>query len=255
VFERFGILHQAKLIEPPGNFLHRPRLGTSAPGAPHAQLVWSWLLTWRTSMLPRLLLTAMALSLSVGAHAQADRCDMRAVTDRIWDQPSCPSGACRTLLLRGDGTYQIGLITLGSPPRAFCESGQWQQVQGRCDTIRLRPCKGSEQTRSWRVRDNALVFGESSYSLATQSESTAFTGCTVRRLCDGLSCGEYLACLQDCSKDIFPDPTCPSRCLERVSPSQQETASLRSCAQRSGCTDDACLERVCAAEMRACVAK
>jgi len=199
---------------------------------------------------------AASFSVSVAADAQTDRCDIGAITDRVWDQPSCPSGVCRTLLLRSDGTYQISSITL-SPRTVFCESGQWQQEPGSCGTLRLKPCKNPERTTSWTIGDKTLTFGKSKYNLSDiQKESTAFVGCTVRRVCNGLSCGEYLACLQECSEEILPDPACPSRCLERVSPDQkQQTARFLSCAQRSGCTDDACLERVCSAEMRACVAK
>jgi hypothetical protein len=203
----------------------------------------------------KLLLAVLAASFSVAADAQADQCDIGAITDRIWDQPSCPSGVCRSLLLRGDGTYQVSLITI-SPPTVFCESGQWQQEPGSCGRLRLKPCKDPEQTRSWTIGGKTLTFGKSNYTLSDQEESTAFVGCTVRRLCNGLSCGEYLACLQDCSEGIVPDQTCPLRCLDGVSPDQkQQTTSLLSCTQRSGCTDGACLERVCSAEMRACVAK
>lgn len=204
----------------------------------------------------KLLLAVLAVSFSVAAEAQTDRCDIGAITDRIWDQPSCPSGVCRSLLLRRDGTYQISHITL-SPLTTYCESGQWQQDPGSCGTLRLKPCKDAERTAPWTTGVNTLTFGKSKYNLSdSQKESTAFVGCTVRRLCNGLSCGECLACLQECGNSIFPEPECPSRCLERVSPDQkQQTASLLSCVQRSGCTDDVCVERVCSAEMRACVAK
>jgi hypothetical protein len=208
----------------------------------------------RATIAATLPLAAFAAVFAIAADVPTGSCGIDAITDRIWDQPSCPSGVCRTLLLRSDGTYQVGVIALG-PRTVYCESGQWQQEAGSCGTIRLKPCGGPERTRSWTIHAATLVFGESSYGVGSdQQESTAFTGCTVRRQCDGLSCSEYLACLQECSGDIFPDPTCPSRCLDRVSPSQQQTASLLSCAQRSGCADDACLQRACTAEFRACAA-
>jgi hypothetical protein len=201
------------------------------------------------------LLVALAASFLGPAAAQPERCGIAAVTDRIWDRPDCPSGVCRTLLLRSDGTYQIGSIELRSKA-AHCESGRWQQEAGRCGTIRLEPCSGAATTRPWAVAGTSLTFGESRYHLSSQTnESTAFIPCTVRRLCDGLSCGEYLGCLQDCGNNILPDPACPSRCLERVAPSQSELTRLRSCAQRSACRDDACMERACAAELRACTAR
>ena len=202
-----------------------------------------------------LLVATLAASLAWAADEKTDSCGIRTVMDRIWDQPSCPSGVCRTLLLRSDGTYQFSMITIGSKT-VFCESGQWQQEPGACGTMRLTPCRDQEKTRSWTIKGQALTFGESNFGVAdSQNVSTAFIGCNVRRLCDGLSCGEYLGCLKDCSNDIVPDASCPSKCLERVSPSQQETARLQSCARKSSCSDGACLERSCAAEMQACVAK
>jgi hypothetical protein len=212
-------------------------------------------------MVLKFFLAVLAALFSVGSDAQADRCDIDAITDRIWDQPSCPSGLCRTVLLRRDGTYQISHISSTNPSllTVFCESGQWRQEPGSCGTLRLKPCpkpcKEAERTMSWTFRGKTLTFGKSEYGISdSSSESTAFVGCTVRRLCNGLSCNEYVGCLKECTNGIFPDSSCPSSCLERVSPDvSHQVTSLLSCARTSGCTDDACIERVCANETRICV--
>jgi hypothetical protein len=210
-------------------------------------------------MMLKFFLAVLATLFSVGSDAQTDTCDIGAITDRIWDQPSCPSGVYRTLLLRRDGTYQYSHIscTNPSPLTVFCESGQWRQERGSCGTLRLKPCNETERMTSWIFGGKTLTFDKSKYAISdSRSESTAFTGCTVRRLCNGLSCNEYLGCLQECTNLIFPDSSCPSRCLERVSPDvRQQVTSLISCVRRSGCTDDTCMERVCSNEMRICVAR
>lgn len=138
----------------------------------------------------RLVPVALVAAFSVTVDAQTGDCDVGAITDRIWDQPSCPAGSCRTLLLRSDGTYQISMIGTSGVSPPYCESGQWRQEPGSC-AIRLESCEGRESTRPWKSGGGTLTFGKSSYGVSDQKESTAFTGCTVRRLCDGLSCGEY----------------------------------------------------------------
>ncbi len=201
------------------------------------------------------LLASLAASFCVAAVAQADRCDITPALDRIWDQPHCPGGVCHTLLLRSDGSYQVGLIAIG-PKTSFCESGRWQLEPGRCGMLRLEPCSGPARSRSWTLAGPSFSFGESRYRLGSdQKEFTAFSYCTVRRRCDGLSCGEYLGCLRDCSNDVIPTSDCPARCAARAAPGQAETARLRTCAQRSACRDDSCMERACAAELRACAAR
>jgi hypothetical protein len=178
---------------------------------------------------------------------------VRSIVDRRWtNDPVCTGSVCRNLLLRADGSYVYSHIILDNLSY-HCDRGTWSEVAP--GKIALDRCEGEGWEAEWQSTSDGILFAGARYTpdLSSATDTIAFYPCPVNRLCQGLTCSEVLACQEECDRAIFPDPACPGNCVS-MAPAKyrQQYDALIGCVAASGCSDAACIEAACAAQLAAC---